>query len=667
MDDRQPKYHCLLEAITAGAIVDGLAPSYTWTVDHALRITSSNFPLEKLDINTDERLLTDFLPTGPDSVELVLAHERAIAGEDVRLQMSLEGVEYEFDLSPWFGKNNQIIGCLTVATNISEQSRSKKELIEHRQFRYALMALWDEVMRHRSSDGDVYERVVQIATDTVPGAETAALWMRKANDKFSPVAAVGFNMTAFSQLEYPEETFIERTRSPASQEEFADYARRYPNIMRIIRASGRIEEITASLYMPVYVSGTLKGFISFHSYQPNSKFTEDAADMARVFSYQLGNMFEQAALHDELEKRRTELSELVQDYRRLAVFSAEIEVMSDVEALVQFGLDALLNILNFDTAVFGEVFGETLVLTRLRGKRTFGLTAGIGVPLDISEGAHGIAIQTREHVYVDNYNTYNKQTVNGKAAGLQNLLIFPVVLDDRVRYTISFTTLRHREGPTDDQVQIAKTFVNRLENALERVLHIEQIEAIRDATFSILGRALEFRDAETSGHTDRVIALTRSFAKHLNLTTEQRRDFLWGAYLHDIGKLGVPDSILQKPGSLEPHEFLVIKEHTLFGVMMLEGIEFIPEATLAVIRSHHERWDGTGYPDRLAGEEIPYLARAFALIDVYDALTQERFYKEAWAHERAVEEILSHSGTHFDPSLTGVFLTMVNNLREGKR
>lgn len=664
MIDPEPKHQCLLEALKNDASTTGTSLAKTWTVDTDLRITSANFLLEKSGTVDQGGSLADYLPEGAEAAAIIAAHQRAIAGNYVHHRIVLDNSEYELNLSPLFDNNDEIIGSVTVATSMSERARSERELSESRRFRYALMALWDEVMRHRNvNNDDVYGRVVEIAADTVPGAETAALWMRSEDDLFSPVAAVGMNMAAFSQLKFPEETFIERTRNPATPAEFKDYAKRYPDVMRIVRAAGRIEEITAALYMPVYVSGTLRGFLSFHGYGEDSKFTEDAADMARVFAYQLGNMFEQAALHQELEKRRAELSQLVQDYRRLAVFSAEIELMDDVDQLVEFGLDALLNILHFDTAVFGEVLGDTLILTRLRGKRTFALTAGVGVQTSIQEGAHGLAVRTRSHVYIDNYTTYDKQTPAGIAAGLQNLLIFPVILGDEVRYTISFTTLRHRAGPTEDQVQIAKTFVTRLENALERVFHINQIEASRDATFSILGRALEFRDAETSGHTDRVITLTRNFAKYLNLSAEQRRNFIWGAYLHDIGKLGVPDSILQKPGPLDSREFLVIKEHTLFGVLMLEGIDFIPEETLGIIRSHHERWDGSGYPDGLAGEDIPFLARAFALIDVYDALTHERFYKEAWAHERAVEEILSQAGTHFDPSLTGVFLTMVSNLR----
>lgn len=661
MNEQQLQSHCLLDEITRGIHTKALTSTRTWTVDTDLRITSSNFPIHNWGGEVQERLLEDHLPNNTAAAKIIEAHKRAIAGEHHVHRVTLDGGEYEFNLSPIYGEQNQVIGCFTVVTNITEHVRNTQELGESRRFRYALMALWDEVLRHRDVER-VYERIVQIATDTVPGAETGALWMRKPNEMFSPVAAIGFNMAAFAQLEYPEETFIERTRNPASVEQFAAYAKRFPEEMKIIRAAGPIESITASLYVPVYVSGVLRGFMSLHSYDPTTRFNEDDADTARVFAYQLGNMFEQAFLQRELKKRRTELSELVQDYRRLALFSAEIEVIHDVDALVQFGLDALLNILNFDTAVFGEVLGDTLIFTTLRGKRTFALMAGVGVEVDARIGAHGKAIRTRTPVTIDNYNAYEPRTPAGKAAGLQNLLIFPVILDNEVRYTISFTTLQLREGPTDEQFQIAKTFVMRLENALERVFHINQIEASRDAIFSILGRALEFRDAETSGHTDRVIALTRRFATHLNLPREQRRNFIWGAYLHDIGKLGIPDSILQKPGPLDTREFQIIQEHTLFGVMMLEGIEFLPEETLGIIRSHHERWDGSGYPDGLAGEEIPYLARAFALVDVYDALTHERFYKEAWAHEHAVEEILAESGRHFDPSLTGAFLTMVNRM-----
>lgn len=139
----------------------------------------------------------------------------------------------------------------------------------------------------------------------------------------------------------------------------------------------------------------------------------------------------------------------------------------------------------------------------------------------------------------------------------------------------------------------------------------------------------------------------------------------WGAYLHDLGKLAIPDSILKKPGKLEPEEWERMQAHTTLGEEMARRLGFLPQATLQVIRHHHERWDGSGYPDGLAGEAIPLLARVFALADVYDALTSERPYKRAWSHEEALAEIRRQAGRHFDPELARIFLQQQEEQRGG--
>ena len=118
----------------------------------------------------------------------------------------------------------------------------------------------------------------------------------------------------------------------------------------------------------------------------------------------------------------------------------------------------------------------------------------------------------------------------------------------------------------------------------------------------------------------------------------------------------MPDAILLKPAKLTAEEFAVIRRHTLYGVEMVRDIAFLPAETVAVVRSHHERWDGGGYPDGLAGEDIPLLARMFSLVDVYDALTSERPYKRAWTHADAVTELHKQAGSQFDPHLVPLFL-----------
>lgn len=191
---------------------------------------------------------------------------------------------------------------------------------------------------------------------------------------------------------------------------------------------------------------------------------------------------------------------------------------------------------------------------------------------------------------------------------------------------------------------------------------VREIHATFEGTVLALGRALELRDYETRGHTDRVVAWTDRVTERLRLDPAVRRAVRWGAYLHDIGKLAVPDTILLKPGRLNERERERIREHAADGVRMLTDVPSLPAETLDVVRHHHERWDGTGYPGGLVGDSIPLGARIFTIVDVWDALTSVRPYKEAWSREAARDEIQRATGRQFDPDLTRLFLDLESAL-----
>lgn len=175
-------------------------------------------------------------------------------------------------------------------------------------------------------------------------------------------------------------------------------------------------------------------------------------------------------------------------------------------------------------------------------------------------------------------------------------------------------------------------------------------------------RALELRDQETEGHTRRVTEGTVLLARRLDITDDALRYMRWGAIVHDIGKIGIPDSILLKPGRLTDEERLVMQTHTQHAYDMLYPITFLRPA-IDIPHYHHEKWDGTGYPRGLRGPEIPLAARIFAFLDVWDALTSERPYKQAWPLERARDLIVTDSGRHFDPDITPVFLEIIPDLQ----
>ena len=182
-----------------------------------------------------------------------------------------------------------------------------------------------------------------------------------------------------------------------------------------------------------------------------------------------------------------------------------------------------------------------------------------------------------------------------------------------------------------------------------------------DATIEGWSHALDLRDKETEGHTQRVTEMTIKLAHSFNISNDVLRLIRWGALLHDIGKMGVPDAILLKPGPLTDEEWVKMKKHPVFAFEMLMPIHYLKDA-LDIPYCHHEKWDGTGYPRGLKGEQIPLAARIFAVVDVYDALTSDRPYRKAWTKEQALEHIKTEIGTHFDPQVVDAFFRLNNKL-----
>ena len=186
-----------------------------------------------------------------------------------------------------------------------------------------------------------------------------------------------------------------------------------------------------------------------------------------------------------------------------------------------------------------------------------------------------------------------------------------------------------------------------------RRLH-ENLRQSYDATLVI---ALDYRDNETQGHSIRVVAYAELIARQMSVTEPELTKVKRGAMLHDVGKIGIPDSILRKPGPLDQEEWAIMRRHPELGYKMLRGIEFLEDAAHIVL-THQERFDGRGYPAGLKGEEIPLGSRIFAVVDTFDAMTSNRPYRDALPYEVARQELLDHSGTQFDPRVVEAFISI---------
>lgn len=221
--------------------------------------------------------------------------------------------------------------------------------------------------------------------------------------------------------------------------------------------------------------------------------------------------------------------------------------------------------------------------------------------------------------------------------------------------------LEHRQA-----LQESRTYQQNLEQVVRARTEMlrqamEDLEHSYDVTLEALGDALDLKDSETEGHSKRVTAYTIALARAMSITPAEIKVIARGAFLHDIGKMAIPDEILRKPGKLTPDEQEIMREHCARGYHMLRKIPFLAEAA-EIVFTHQEHYDGSGYPSSLKGNSIPVGARIFAVADTLDAITSDRPYRMARSFDAAREEIIRCSGTQFDPSVVEVYLRIPNEL-----
>ncbi|MCQ3937245.1 MAG: hypothetical protein DPW18_09385 [Chloroflexi bacterium] len=231
-----------------------------------------------------------------------------------------------------------------------------------------------------------------------------------------------------------------------------------------------------------------------------------------------------------------------------------------------------------------------------------------------------------------------------------------VLMDERTDHSFS-----------GDDLEVSLQFGHQIAKAIETSQMVHDLQDLNqritvayDATLAGWARALELRDFETEGHTQRVSKIARELAQLCGMNDEALTQIYRGALLHDVGKMGIPDSILLKPGPLSTLESEIMRRHPTYAYEMLKSIEYL-RPSLEIPLYHHEKWDGSGYPAGLKGEEIPLSARIFAIVDVWDALTSDRPYRPALDKEKALQYIMENSGKHFDPHIVEKFLLLVDN------
>jgi putative nucleotidyltransferase with HDIG domain len=330
----------------------------------------------------------------------------------------------------------------------------------------------------------------------------------------------------------------------------------------------------------------------------------------------------------------------------------------------------LSEILAHTTTELGVDAADILLLNTTSQMLEFGAGRGFRTPavrtasVRLGESCAGRVALNRELVQIPNLNTKPENY------HLMNLMTnekffcyfgIPLIAMGEVKGVLE---VYHRSPfePDNDWFNFLDALGRQAALAIENVTLFENLQRSNselslayDATIQGWSHALDLRDKETEGHTQRVTELTLRLAKSFGLSEDEIVQVRWGALLHDIGKMGVPDDILLKPGPLTENEWAIMRKHPTFAFEMLSPIQYLRKA-LDIPYCHHEKWDGSGYPRGLKGYQIPLIARIFAVVDVWDALRSDRPYRPAWSEDKAMEYIITSSGTFFDPQVVDVFI-----------
>jgi putative nucleotidyltransferase with HDIG domain len=247
---------------------------------------------------------------------------------------------------------------------------------------------------------------------------------------------------------------------------------------------------------------------------------------------------------------------------------------------------------------------------------------------------------------------------------LRSILCVPLKLKDDLIGVLYVDNRAHAGIFKENDLELISAFADQAAVAIESARLFEdlqdshrELERAYQATLEGWVRALDLRDKETEGHTQRVTILTHRLARSMGVDSDAIVHITRGALLHDIGKMAIPDGILLKPGQLTDDERKLIQKHPVYAYEMLRPIDFLIPA-IDIPYCHHEKWDGTGYPRGLRGDEIPFAARIFPVIDVWDALTSDRPYRKAVPHDEVRQRIKADSGKHFDPLVIEAFMDL---------
>ena len=413
-------------------------------------------------------------------------------------------------------------------------------------------------------------------------------------------------------------------------------------------------DIRSELCVPIKTGEESFGVLNAESKQIGF-FSDDDERMLVTIAGQMAVSIERLRLFNLEKKRRQEAETLRQA-------TAALSTSLDLDQVLESILTSLKQVVHYDSASVFLLEGDHLIVRIVDGNIKADNLLGRSFPAN--DPLFQEVKEKRLPIILEDASADPRFVGWGDTSAVRGWMSVPLITRGEV---IGFITLDNYEyaAYSQEAASMAQAFAHQAAAAIENARlfkgiqsSLEELNQAYESTIEGWSRAMDLRDKETEGHTLRVTIMTTELAQAMGIGGDQLMHIRRGALLHDIGKMGVPDRILLKPDNLSDDELLVMRQHPKFAYDMLSPIDYLHPA-LEIPYSHHERWDGKGYPRGLKAREIPLAARLFSVVDVWDALTSDRPYRSAWTQNEAIEYIKELSGEHFDPEIVDMFVKMI--------
>jgi len=418
------------------------------------------------------------------------------------------------------------------------------------------------------------------------------------------------------------------------------------------------DQVHGWLGVPLIARGIIIGYLTIDSREVGA-YSEHDANLAMTFAHQAAVAIENARLYERGEAQIRQLT-VLRDV------DSAISSSFDLRVTLNLLLGYAIKELNADAAAILLYNADLKSLslytnTGFTRKHSFATSH-----IRIGEGLAGRVVLQRKLVHIGDLNNTTDFSP-GDILTEENFNSYfgvPLIAKGQIKGVLELYT-REVTYPDPEWLNFLQTLAGQAAIAIDNVQLFKNLQQSNqelilayDTTLAGWGKALELRDKETQGHTDRVVAMTIELARRIGIAGEELTNVMRGTLLHDIGKMGIPDHILHKPGPLTEEEWDIMRRHPQFAYDLIHPIPYL-RPSLDIPYAHHERWDGSGYPRGLKGEDIPLAARIFAVVDIWDALLNNRVYREAWAEEKVLEYLKNAAGIELDPDIVEKFLEMI--------